>query len=149
MWFGVVIKMPMIQENPFTDPEVVDDRHAVQTLFKYLSSFQHHDNSTTDTSVAVEDCDDDYNFISGDQIDEALAEDRDQNQVKLLVRTFNLSVLRPERRLLWKAIFSRMTDARGFGDAILSNEDLFNETLVSCFGTTGTNDWSFFCCKVA
>jgi len=73
--------------------------------------------------------------ITKEQMDGAFANSQDTGAVKALVRLHHLPVLKPERKTLWKAILDkRMDEKRGFPDASVNHKEMYDDTLVSCFG---------------
>ena len=71
-------------------------------------------------------------------MDGAFANSQDTGAVKALVRLHHLPVLKPERKTLWKAILDkRMDEKRGFPDAPVNHKEMYDDTLVSCFGAKG------------
>ena len=77
-------------------------------------------------------------------MDGALANRQDPGAVKALVRLHHLPVLKPERKTLWKAILDKtMDEKRGFPDASVNGKEMYDDTLVSCFGAKGKSNSVF------
>ena len=78
-----------------------------------------------------------YCNLTNDKIDAAF--NGSQEAVKTLVRDHPLPIANTERRHLWKTILDkRLTEGRGFPDASLVGQDMYEDTIQSCFGTKGT-----------
>ena len=77
-----------------------------------------------------------YCNLTNDKIDAAF--NGNQEGVKTLVRDHHLPMVNTERRHLWKTILDkRMTEGRGFPDASLVGQNMYEDTIQSCFGTKG------------
>jgi len=133
----------MTEEAFVTEEDVVDLGKALPTL---READEARDDLGVNDEYNVNNSNDDISrtnpnstsIPSKEQIETSVSSDTGQDVVKTLVRTNHLPALKPMRRYLWQAILDRrMTETRGFPDASLAGRDAYEETIVSCFGSTG------------
>ena len=122
----------MAQEGwgPFEGPDVVDKDSIKTTLSKVSAGSSRRGGQELD----YEEEDEAILTLTSDQIIDAFTgKDNDDQSVKVFVRSYNISAIKVERRALLQEMLSKINRKE---NSQVDAKVLFNDTLVSCFGST-------------
>ena len=116
--------------GPFAGPDIVDDISIKNDLSKVLTT------SAGKNSPEI-DCDEEDETmmsLTSDQIKEAFTgKGKDMQSIKIFVRSYNLSTVKDERKVLFQEILQKTNEKQKYS---MDTGTLLDDTLKSCFGTT-------------